>query len=94
MAVLWAFADLSDGVGYAYVTSQMGTQLTRDPRDVARSETCFTPLFESCRFQREIGGSPDMIVKARRRREDIKGLHSDFVFTNFLFQDMLGAAAP
>jgi CubicO group peptidase (beta-lactamase class C family) len=29
------FADPSAGVGYAYVTSQMGTSLTGDPRDVA-----------------------------------------------------------
>jgi CubicO group peptidase (beta-lactamase class C family) len=29
------FADPSNGVGYAYVTSQMGTRLTGDPRDVA-----------------------------------------------------------
>jgi len=31
------FADPGAGVGYAYVTSQMGTTLTRDPRDVALS---------------------------------------------------------
>jgi CubicO group peptidase (beta-lactamase class C family) len=29
------FADPSAGVGYAYVTSKMGTTLTGDPRDVA-----------------------------------------------------------
>jgi CubicO group peptidase (beta-lactamase class C family) len=29
------FADPNTGVGYAYVTSQMGTTLTGDPRDVA-----------------------------------------------------------
>jgi CubicO group peptidase (beta-lactamase class C family) len=29
------FADPSTGVGYAYVTSQMGTALTGDPREVA-----------------------------------------------------------
>jgi CubicO group peptidase (beta-lactamase class C family) len=29
------FADPATGVGYAYVTSQMGTSLTGDPRDVA-----------------------------------------------------------
>jgi len=29
------FADPSAGIGYAYVTSQMGTALTGDPRDVA-----------------------------------------------------------
>lgn len=29
------FADPSTGIGYAYVTSQMGTTLTGDPRDIA-----------------------------------------------------------
>jgi len=29
------FADPKAGVGYAYVTSQMGTALTGDPRDIA-----------------------------------------------------------
>jgi CubicO group peptidase (beta-lactamase class C family) len=29
------FADPAAGIGYAYVTSQMGTRLTGDPRDVA-----------------------------------------------------------
>jgi len=29
------FADPESGIGYAYVTSQMGTTLTGDPRDVA-----------------------------------------------------------
>jgi CubicO group peptidase (beta-lactamase class C family) len=29
------FADPTAGIGYAYVTSQMGTRLTGDPRDVA-----------------------------------------------------------
>jgi CubicO group peptidase (beta-lactamase class C family) len=29
------FADPGSGVGYAYVTSRMGTSLTGDPRDVA-----------------------------------------------------------
>jgi CubicO group peptidase (beta-lactamase class C family) len=29
------FADPVTGIGYAYVTSRMGTALTGDPRDVA-----------------------------------------------------------
>ena len=29
------FADPKDGIGYAYVTSQVGTSLTGDPRDLA-----------------------------------------------------------
>jgi len=29
------FADPKAGIGYGYVTSQMGTALTGDPRDLA-----------------------------------------------------------
>ena len=29
------FADPQTGIGYGYVTSQMGTSLSGDPRDVA-----------------------------------------------------------
>jgi len=36
------FADPKAGVGYAYVTSQMGTHLTGDPRDVALREALYT----------------------------------------------------
>jgi hypothetical protein len=32
------FADPAMGLGYAYVTSQMGTRLAGDPRDVALRE--------------------------------------------------------
>jgi hypothetical protein len=32
------FADPDTGIGYGYVTSQMGTALTGDPRDVALRE--------------------------------------------------------
>jgi CubicO group peptidase (beta-lactamase class C family) len=32
------FADPAAGVGYAYVTSRMGTRLSGDPRDVALRE--------------------------------------------------------
>jgi hypothetical protein len=35
-------ADPSAGVGYAYVTSQMGTTLTGDPRDVALRDALST----------------------------------------------------
>jgi CubicO group peptidase (beta-lactamase class C family) len=38
------FADPEAGIGYAYVTSQMGTTLTRDPRDVALSEALYAAL--------------------------------------------------
>ena len=41
------FADPEVGVGYAYVTSQMGTSLTGDPRDVALRDALYAALRES-----------------------------------------------
>ena len=41
------FADPSADVGYAYVTSQMGTTLTGDPRDVALREALYVALSAS-----------------------------------------------
>jgi CubicO group peptidase (beta-lactamase class C family) len=41
------FADPEVGVGYAYVTSQMGTALTGDPRDVALREAVYSALRHS-----------------------------------------------
>jgi len=38
------FADPAAGVGYAYVTSQMGTTLTGDPRDVALRDAVYAAL--------------------------------------------------
>jgi len=38
------FADPAVGIGYAYVTSQMGTSLTGDPRDVALREALYATL--------------------------------------------------
>jgi CubicO group peptidase (beta-lactamase class C family) len=38
------FADPANGVGYAYVTSKMGTALTGDPRDVALREALYAAL--------------------------------------------------
>jgi len=38
------FADPTTGIGYAYVTSQMGTALTGDPRDVALREALYSAL--------------------------------------------------
>ena len=40
----FGFADPGPGVGYAYVTSQMGTALTGDPRDVALRNALSTAL--------------------------------------------------
>ena len=41
------FADPEAGVGYAYVTSKMGTVLTGDPRDVALRDALYTALSAS-----------------------------------------------
>jgi CubicO group peptidase (beta-lactamase class C family) len=41
------FADPATGIGYGYVTSQMGTALTGDPRDVALREALYAALEES-----------------------------------------------
>jgi CubicO group peptidase (beta-lactamase class C family) len=38
------FADPAAGVGYAYMTSQMGTALTGDPRDVALRDALYAAL--------------------------------------------------
>ena len=38
------FADPEVTVGYTYVTSQMGTALTGDPRDVALREALYSAL--------------------------------------------------
>jgi CubicO group peptidase (beta-lactamase class C family) len=38
------FADPEAGIGYAYVTSQMGTSLTGDPRDIALREALYSAL--------------------------------------------------
>ena len=41
------FADPKAGVGYAYVTSQMGTRLTGDPRDIALRDAVYTAILGS-----------------------------------------------
>ena len=41
------FADPSTGIGYAYVTSQMGTTLTGDPRDVALRQALYSAIHAS-----------------------------------------------
>jgi CubicO group peptidase (beta-lactamase class C family) len=38
------FADSAAGVGYAYVTSRMGTRLTGDPRDVALRDALYSVI--------------------------------------------------
>jgi CubicO group peptidase (beta-lactamase class C family) len=41
------FADPATGIGYGYVTSQMGTTFTGDPRDVALREALYAALQSS-----------------------------------------------
>ena len=41
------FADPAAGVGYAYVTSQMGTRLTGDPRDLALRDALYSAISAS-----------------------------------------------
>jgi CubicO group peptidase (beta-lactamase class C family) len=43
----FGFADPSAGVGYAYVTSQMGTKLTGDPRDTVLRDALYSVLNSS-----------------------------------------------
>jgi len=38
------FADPTTGVGYAYVTSRMGTRITGDPRDLALRDALYSAL--------------------------------------------------
>ena len=38
------FADPEAGIGYGYVTSQMGTTLTGDPRDVALRDALYAAV--------------------------------------------------
>jgi CubicO group peptidase (beta-lactamase class C family) len=38
------FADPAAGIGYAYVTSRMGTHLTGDPRDIALREALYSAV--------------------------------------------------
>jgi CubicO group peptidase (beta-lactamase class C family) len=38
------FADPTTGVGYGYVTSQMGTHLTGDPRDIALRDAIYSAI--------------------------------------------------
>ena len=43
-AARWGLRIPKTGIGYAYVTSQMGTTLTGDPRDVALSTALYAAL--------------------------------------------------
>jgi CubicO group peptidase (beta-lactamase class C family) len=50
------FADPETGVGYAYVTSQMGTYLTGDPRDVALRDALYTAIRSAADLGHHIAG--------------------------------------
>jgi CubicO group peptidase (beta-lactamase class C family) len=41
------FADPKAGIGYAYVTSQMGTSLTGDPRDLALRNAVYSAILRA-----------------------------------------------
>ena len=43
------FADPAVGIGYAYVTSQMGTALSGDPRDVALRDALYAAVHRTAR---------------------------------------------
>jgi CubicO group peptidase (beta-lactamase class C family) len=45
----FGFADPATGVGYAYVTNRMGTQLSGDPRDVALRDALYSVIPSSSR---------------------------------------------
>lgn len=40
----FGFADPTAGIGYAYVTSQMGPHLAGDPRDVALRDALYSAI--------------------------------------------------
>ena len=48
------FADPEAGIGYAYVTSQMGTRLTGDPRDVALRDALYSVIQTSSARDQEL----------------------------------------
>ena len=48
------FADPTAGVGYAYVTSQMGAVLTGDPRDVALRDALYSAIRDRSAASRQL----------------------------------------
>jgi CubicO group peptidase (beta-lactamase class C family) len=50
------FADPEKGVGYGYVTSQMGTYLTGDPRDIALRDALYAAIQRSAELARPVAG--------------------------------------
>jgi CubicO group peptidase (beta-lactamase class C family) len=53
------FADPAAGVCYAYVTNQMGTRLTGDPRDVALRDALYSAI---SRLPEQIGRETFLVV--------------------------------
>jgi hypothetical protein len=52
------FADPDAGIGYGYVTSQMGTVFTGDPREVALRDT----LYSALRSRQELPPVPEKMA--------------------------------
>jgi CubicO group peptidase (beta-lactamase class C family) len=66
------FADPKAGIGYAYVTSQMGTTLTGDPRDVALRNAVYSIISTGVAAQRRTASRdsiPHALPVGRRRAE-------------------------
>jgi CubicO group peptidase (beta-lactamase class C family) len=59
------FADPKAGIGYAYVTSQMGTVLTGDPRDLALRNAVYATISSAASSVRSAGRSDG--TRGRRR---------------------------
>lgn len=57
------FADPKAGVGYGYVTNQMGTRLTGDPRDLALRNAVYSAISPQCRRN-----AADIPASSRRAR--------------------------
>lgn len=57
------FADPITGVGYAYITSRMGTSLIGDPRDVALRDALYSAILKSS-APTEDGSSPNEVLGA------------------------------
>jgi len=79
------FADPDAGVGYAYVTSQMGTRLTGDPRELALRDALYTAI-------RVSSGLPRLPPResATRSRIEIKQLSSAFSSRRCMSHKILG----
>ena len=67
------FADPDAGVGYAYVTSQMGTRLTGDPRDIALREALYAALARAAALEAELETATGPTASVTDLRGDSSG---------------------